>query len=252
MAALFERALFFPHFYPALRGAWTIRTISMAASRGYWGDVYHVPSATILIGPSDEGTQSWMSMLPSEIESQEIGLAAAYGHTVVCGLGLGWLPANVALKPEVERVTVLERDLDVIALVESAGVFDQLPADARRKVTVVNADGLTWRPDSPVDTLQADIWRKYIEDRKLADVRTMQSNIRATRLYFWGQEMEIWRYACRRAGMVPAMLDWPMTRHIVDKDIQLPLVLPDWPDFPQKIVSGAPWWTPREDGWWNA
>jgi hypothetical protein len=43
-----------------------------------------------------------------------------------------------------------------------------------------------------------------------------------------------------------------MLREIVAEDIRLPLILPDWPDYPQKIAAGAPWWTPKDDpGWWR-
>jgi hypothetical protein len=223
----------------------------MAAARGYWGEVYRVAGTVILTGPSREGVQSWMSMLPSEIESQEIGLAAAHGHTVVLGLGMGWLVANLALKPAVDQVTVVERDPDVIALIEAAEVFAALPGPARAKIRIVEADALAWRPDRPVDSLQADIWRRLLEDGKLADVRRMQANIEARSIYFWGQEMEIWRFACRRAGGLAAGLDWPAIRAITTEDIALPLIVPDWPDYPAKIVAAAPWWTPADTDWWR-
>lgn len=213
----------------------------MAAARGYWGQVYSIPGTTILTGPGARGTASWMSLLPSEIESQEIGLHAARGHTVVLGLGMGWLAANVALRPEVDHVTVVERDGDVIALIEASGVFAQLPAEARDKIEILQADALDWRPSGRVDTLQADIWERFVEDRKLDDVRRMQANIAATSIYFWGQEMEIWRKARRHADAVLS-LDWPAVRAIVENDIGLPLILPDWPDYPRRIASAAEWW----------
>ena len=138
-----------------------------------------------------------------EIESQEIGIATAHGHTVVLGMGMGWCTANVALHPAVERVTVVERDPDVIALIEALGIFAQLPPEAQSKIRVVQDDALTWRPDARVDSLQADIWAKFVEPQKWDDVRRIQANIGAESLYFWGQEMELWRLACRARGGVP-------------------------------------------------
>ena len=246
----FRTDLWLPEYRSVERGRWAIRRIMMAAARGYWGEVYRISGATILSGPGAEGRASWMSMTPSEIESQEIGLRAARGHTVVLGLGMGWLAANAALRREVDRVTVIERDPNIVALVEDAGVFAQLPGDAREKLELVQADALTWRPSVAVDTLQADIWERYVESGKLGDVRRMQDNIGAAALYFWGQEMEIWRFACRRTGLHPS-LDWPLVRMIVSEDIRLPLILPDWPDFPQKITSAARWWAPAEQDWWQ-
>jgi hypothetical protein len=251
MLGAFAGDLSFPVYRVAARGAWSLRVIQMVAARGYWGEVFPIGGTVLLAGPSDEGSQSWMSLLPSEIESQAIGLQAARGYTVVLGLGMGWLAANVALRPEVSRLTVVERDADVIALIDATELLHHLPAEAREKIEIVHADARDWRPDQPVDTLQADIWRKFVEDGKLDDVRHIQDNIGAAALYFWGQEMEIWRLACRRNGGTPK-LDWPMLREIVAEDIRLPLIVPDWPDYPQKIAAGAPWWTPKDDpGWWR-
>ena len=204
----------------------------------------------MLTGPGKNGTTTWMAMTPSEIESQEIGLRSAHGHTVVLGLGMGWLAANVALRPEVDHVTVVERDRDIIEMVNFSGIFAQLPKPARDKLEIVQEDALAWRPSGPVDTLQADIWARFIEDNKLQDIRRMQENIRADVVYFWGQEMEIWRFACHREGSQPA-LDWPLVRDIVAEDIRLPLLLPSWRDYPQKIAAAAQWWTPHEPGWWQ-
>lgn len=248
----FHTDLWLPIYAPVVRGEWSIRTIVMAASRGYWGEVYRLNGTTILSGPGGAGRASWMSITPSEIESQEIGLQAARGHTVVLGLGMGWLAANAALRPQVEHVTVVERDPDVRALVEDAGVFAQLPEPARAKLEIVAADALEWRPAAPVDTLQADIWERFVEPGKLASVRRMQDNIGAAEVYFWGQEMEIWRCACARAGSATPQLDWPQIRAIAAEDIGLPLILPDWPDLPGRIAAAAAWWAPSEPGWWLA
>ncbi len=236
--------------YPSIQtGSWSIRQTMMVAARGYWGETYRINGTVMLIGPGKEGKAAWMSMTPSEIESQELGLQAAHGHTVVLGLGMGWLAANAALRNEVNHVTIVERNPEVIALFEAAGIFEQLPKRAQEKLEIVQADALTWRPSEPVDALQADIWERFVEDQKLDDVRRMQDNIGAAALYFWGQEMEIWRFACRRAGPNPP-LDWPLLRTIVEFDMRLPLILPDWPEYPKMISAAAPWWTPRDQGWW--
>jgi hypothetical protein len=164
---------------------------------------------------------------------------------------MGWAAANIALNPAVERVTVFERDTDVIALIAEQGVFDQLPSAARDKITVVNADAFDWRPDGAVDSLQADIWAKVAEPGKWDDVRRLQANIGATSLYFWGQEMELYRLACREAGGMPT--------DFADTDVErlaaqtgLPLVLSQEPGLAARITAGAPWWTPNKDGWWEA
>ena len=247
----FASSLWYPRYSQGECGAWTMRQIHQAAARGYWGQVYRVLGTVILLGPSAAHDSAWMSITPMEVESQEIGIAAARGHTVVLGLGMGWAAANIALSPAVERVTVVERDADIIALIAALGIFDQLPSAARAKLEIVQADALTWRPDQPVDSLQADIWEKMVEPQKWDDVRRMRDNIRPAALYFWGQEMELWRLACRAAGGVPATLSAEMLATLIT-DAGLPLIVPDWPDYAARIATGAPWWTPRSADWWRA
>ena len=235
----FHSALWFPRYRVGACGAWRLWVVQQPAVRGYWGTIYRVFGAVALTGPSRDNAEVWMSMTPMEVESQEIGIAAAHGHTVVLGLGMGWAAANVALNPAVKRVTVVERDPDIVALVDALGIFAQLPDTARRKIDIVVDDALAWRPDSPVDTLLADIWLKVAEPQKWADVRRMCDNIRPASLYFWGQEMELWRLACRAAGGVPDVL----TADLLGAALAgsgVPL-----------ITAGAPWWTPRTPDWWR-
>jgi hypothetical protein len=247
----FTTSLWLPHYRAGVWGEWSLRVAFLAAGRGYWGQTYATLGSAVLSGPVRDGDATWMSIVPMEIESQEIGIAAARGHTVVLGLGMGWATANVALSPGVDRVTVVERDADVIALIAEQGVFDQLPSGARDKITIVQADAFDWRPDAAVDSLQADIWAKIVEPGKWSDVRRLQANIGATSLYFWGQEMELFRLACREAGGVPTDLSDTEVERLAAQT-GLPLVLSREPGLAARIAAGAPWWTPSKDGWWEA
>jgi len=247
----FTTSLWLPHYRAGAWGEWSLRVAFLPAGRGYWGATYATLGSAVLSGPVRNGDAAWMSIVPMEVESQEIGIAAARGHTVVLGLGMGWAAANVALNPKAERVTVIERDPNVIALIAEQGVFDQLPSAARDKITIVNADALDWRPDVAVDSLQADIWAKIVEPGKWDDVHRLQANIGASSLYFWGQEMELLRLACREAGAIPTDFS--------DADVErlaaqtgLPLVLSQERGLAGRITAGASWWTPNKDGWWEA
>ncbi|MEO9133070.1 MAG: hypothetical protein ABI240_17930, partial [Sphingomonas sp.] len=159
----FQTNLWRPRYQVGQWGEWSMRVTLTAGARGYWGQTYPIFETPVLMGPSRDGIDTWMSIVPMEVESQEIGIAAAHGHTVVLGLGMGWCAANVALNPAVTRVTVVERDADVIALIGELGIFEQLPAEARAKIDMVQADAFDWAPDTCVDSLQADIWAKVVE-----------------------------------------------------------------------------------------
>lgn len=57
---------------------------------------------------------TWMSLTPSEMLTQRNGVRQAKGDVVVYGLGLGWFLAQVCAKPSVRRVTVVERERELL------------------------------------------------------------------------------------------------------------------------------------------
>ncbi|MEJ1969881.1 MAG: hypothetical protein WDN03_14785 [Rhizomicrobium sp.] len=241
----FDTDMWFPRYRAVTMGPWKVTAIVMSGSRGYWGKQYTFMGTILLVGPTVGGDSTWMSTTPWEIESQEIGVKAARGHAAVLGLGLGWQAANVALNPNVERVTVVEHDPQVMELVRAQGVFEQLPQEARDKIELVQADANAWRPQDRVDTLLADIWAKTTGENRVRDYRSMQDNIGAAAAYFWGQEVVIWQRAVERLGPKPD-LDWPLVRTIIAEDFDLPLIVPDRPDYPQRIAAAGRWWAPKE------
>lgn len=249
LLAPYRANLWLPRYRAGRQGKWSLEIITALTSRGYWGEVHGISGIPILKGPVADGEVAWMSIVPMEMESQEIGIAEAHGHTVVLGLGMGWCAANVALRPSVTRVTVVERDPDVIALMEDMGILTQLPADIAAKITIVQADAFDWTPDAHVDTLQADIWAWIVEPNKWDDVRALHARIRPDRLYFWGQEMEFWRLACRASGSSTPALDNAGLDAIV-AGTGLPLITSQTPDRAARIAAGARWWTPQNDTWW--
>lgn len=68
-----------------------------------------------------------------------MGRRYAFGHTVVMGLGMGWIAINAALNPSVSRVTVIELDQEVIEFFSLSGISDNLHEAVKNKITVVKA-----------------------------------------------------------------------------------------------------------------
>lgn len=234
----FETDLFIPTYKPEQAGEWQVRLAGAVLCSGYWSDARLVVGMAGLLRRG----QLWMSMTPMELESQEIGARLARGHVVIFGMGMGWVAAVTAMRPEVSTVTVVELDSDVLALHQSLDVFAQLPADARGKIRVEQGDAYTWRPDGPVDLLMPDIWRPLISDGRVEEVRRMQANVQAREIYFWGQEMEIARHAVA-AGR--ALDDAGIAATIAEFD--LPLIGPDFPGYTEKLNAAARKW--MRDRW---
>jgi hypothetical protein len=234
----FVTDLFVPRYQPCDVGRWRLRVVPMLLSPGYWNPTMLTTGTAILSREEADGIhRTWMSMTPMEIESQEFGVRAAVGHTVVMGMGMGWAAVNAALRPEVTRVTVVELDLDVIEVNRQIGLFDQLPADAVAKIVLVNADALEFRTDEPADTLMTDIWLPISGDDRMEQSRTMARNTRAGRVYVWGQELAI----ARRARMLGLELTKETVARIV-AEFDLPLIGPERSDYPDLIARAAGKW----------
>jgi len=230
---LFHTDLFIPRYRPLRHGRWEVRLSAINAVPGYWSQFALMQDMAALL----RDRETWMSLTPFEVESQEIGLRMAYGHVLIFGLGMGWTTAVSALRNETTAVTVVERDPDVIALHRELDIFAQLPAPARAKIRIVQDDALTHVPDRAVDMLMPDIWLPLVSDGRVGEVRRMQANVRARALYFWGQEMEIARHALA----VGRALDARGVAATI-AGFGLPLVGAERPDYADKIGIVARRW----------
>lgn len=87
----------------------------------------------------------WMSYTPMEVFSQRAGLRKAKGHTVIAGLGLGWLLSQVMKKRSVKKVTLVEISQELVDWILPRLNLDESKlevrvGDARRIVPRLTAD----------------------------------------------------------------------------------------------------------------
>jgi len=89
----------------------------------------------------------------------------ARGNVLIAGLGLGMILVPILAKPEVNAVTVIEIEPEVIELVvpQLQPVFTD---EEWAKLLVINADILEWRPPARTkfDTIYFDIWPTVCDD----------------------------------------------------------------------------------------
>ena len=76
---------FMPHYRERHSGDWSLRISRNVLTRGYWSPPMLVEEMPVL----QRGSDTWMSLTPMEIESQEIGVALSRGHVAVMGFGMG-------------------------------------------------------------------------------------------------------------------------------------------------------------------
>ncbi|MNI73585.1 spermidine synthase [compost metagenome] len=63
-----------------------------------------------------ENNRIWMTITPNEIETMKDAVAKAFGNVLTFGLGLGYYAYRISEKNQVERVTIVENNEDVIQL----------------------------------------------------------------------------------------------------------------------------------------
>jgi len=219
-------------------GDWRLAYCPFHLEHGYFTALWAVSGMPLLMRRTTdvEGWEVWMSLTPHEIESQELACEHARGHTVVMGLGMGWVASNIALNPAVDRVTVIERDPQVIALFEHSGALGGLPSGIRAKLRIVQADALDWVPDRSVDLLYVDIWRDLDEPQVMDQMQRIQANVRASCIYFWGQEIKLF-------GLLNAELDAlgaqspQRVRERIEALSGLPLLVPGNGNYPEMIKT---------------
>ena len=238
---LFTTPYLLPVYPSGDHGTWRLAQMATGFDHGYYTRQWLISDMPLLMRRNPDNKElweTWMSLTPHEIESQEPGCFCAHGHTVIMGLGMGWVALNAALNPAARKVTVVELDQEVIELIGSSNVLGQLPPEIAAKIVIVKANAMEWQPTEPVDYLYADIWRPIADVNALADTQRMQENVQATAVYFWGQELRLFTAHQRLFGT-----DAPITVEGVSQcaaeELQLPLLLPWGDEYPERITAAV-------------
>ena len=109
-------------------------------------------------GPAEEGKVAILRIggrtMMSDTRHEKITnygvVRQARGNVLIAGLGIGMILHPILKKPEVSHITVLEKEQDVIDIVQ--------PSLQSPKLTIVCADAFTWKPIAKFDCIYFDIW----------------------------------------------------------------------------------------------
>ena len=191
-----------PVFRPASLGMWSLKKEKMVAQFGYFQDWEERGDIDAL----KYGEQTWMSSARDDVDSQTPHVATAFGHTVLMGAGMGIALFNLLPKPDVTRVTLIERDPLVIELLRRSTDFDAWPGSGKLRIEIT--DALAYLPDMPVDHLYADIWATPGEPQSIPDMQRIQANVRASQVGWWGQELLFLDWLAGEDPTVEHYSDW--------------------------------------------
>lgn len=101
----------------------------------------------------------WMSVIPHEINTMRRPISSAKGKVLVLGLGLGYYAYMIAKKENVETITIIENDIDVIEVFQKA-IFPQFSKSMQSKIAIVNDDAYAYlaKSNNIYDEIFVDIY----------------------------------------------------------------------------------------------
>ena len=181
-----------PSYRDAAVGEWRVVRFGPGPVEGYVSGLVMEPFRHVL----HQGRTAWMSTSLMEQESHAFHVHQARGVVVVAGLGMGMYAYAVSLKPEVERVVVVERAPEVIAVVREAAGLASWPG--REKVTILQIDALGPELPARVDAatggqrpsyVYADIWPTCGAAEAPAETAGMVRALAPQAAGWWGQEL---------------------------------------------------------------
>lgn len=112
--------------------------------------------------------REWMTITPNEIATMVAAIESARGHVCAMGLGLGYFAFMASEKDGVSRVTVVERDAEVIRLFKTH-ILPQCPHG--EKISIVQADAFdyvkTRMAQEQVDFAFVDLWHDVADGAEL-------------------------------------------------------------------------------------
>jgi hypothetical protein len=135
----------------------------------------------VLFRQTQYGRKVVMSLTPMEIISQRGGIRRSKGHTVIGGLGMGWIARRCLEREKVKHVTVVERNKDIVR------VFGQpLKDEFGDKLTLVTKDIYDFLDgELKLDMLLMDIWDDGSDWELDSQFRTVQM-LYGNRVWRWG------------------------------------------------------------------
>ncbi|WP_379145184.1 hypothetical protein [Paenibacillus sp. sgz500992] len=106
-----------------------------------------------------ENNRIWMTITPNEIETMKEAVAKAFGNVLTFGLGLGYYAYMISEKDQVESITIVESNEDVIQLFSKC-ILPQFKNT--QKIKIIKADAFEYAQEHMAkgnyDFVFTDLW----------------------------------------------------------------------------------------------
>ena len=129
----------------------------------------------------------WMSITPNEIETMKEPINEAKGHVLTFGLGMGYFAYMTSNKDEVETVTIVEKDSNVIELFKKV-ILPQFKN--RDKITIVEADAFEYMEsifeNTKCDYVFTDIYHDVSDAIEVYNkMKVYENKYKNTKFKYW-------------------------------------------------------------------
>ena len=132
-----------------------------------------------------EGGTIWMSVTPNEICTMEGHILRARGDVLTLGCGMGYYAYMASLKDEVNSVTIVEREQNVIDLFEEY-IMPQF--EHKDKIKIIKADAIEYMEsleDGKFDVCFADLWKGNTDLTLYLTLKRICGRFKATKISYW-------------------------------------------------------------------
>ena len=129
----------------------------------------------------------WMSITPNEIETMKEPINEAKGHVLTFGLGMGYFAYMTSNKNEVETVTIVEKDSNVIELFKKV-ILPQFKN--KDKITIVEADAFEYMEsifeNTKCDYVFTDIYHDVSDAIEVYNkMKVYENKYKNTKFKYW-------------------------------------------------------------------
>ena len=147
---------------------------------GYFGERFSYPAVL-------QDGREWMTVTPNEIATMKDAIEESRGHVVAMGLGLGYFAFCASEREQVARVTIVERDREVISLFRRF-LLGQFPH--REKIDIVCADAFDYAkealPQLGADFVFVDLWHDVSDGAALyLRMKALEGLTPGARFAYW-------------------------------------------------------------------
>lgn len=114
-----------------------------------------------------ENNREWMLITPNEINTMKPAINKAFGNVLTYGLGLGYFAYMISKKSNVNKITIIEKDKNIIQLFNKF-ILPQFRNKA--KITIINMDAFDYAPQmekEKYDFVFTDIWHDALDGMPL-------------------------------------------------------------------------------------